>query len=351
MKKTSEIIGICIFLFCISISYISAINFNYINPEVELKSFKQHCSIENNADLYCKTLITFYILNETNQKTLFSITERLSSEIYAQFDEKSIKLCMWESNSEAYNYRDFNVSCNLSSDLKKELNESLGDLSIDLDLNNLKQNQILIYFEYKMKNFVIKDPVYNTLFFNVGNTGNSTIDRIIILPTNSVIEELSNLEIIAIIEGGKRVIATYSPGDSIAWYRDYEKEDNANKLKELSIILISFSLSIIFGFLFSEKLSGRSKLIWIIAGCFLLIVSFLLFKKYAGVTISIIELIFLSLSFIFIILAIVSGSTSTSLKGMKRQAKSLKRFLISKIALILWLIVILIIIWAYLIIR
>lgn len=275
MVKLNKI-GVFLFLiaFLFSINSVYALSFDYINPDIQIWKLSQLCSIENGADLHCNTLVYFFIINKTNSRESFEITELNQM----KFDEESIKLCNL-SDSIEISYRYFNVSC-YDSKINWSINDTnttyglYSELKLTLNLKELDETEHILQFNYIIYDFVFKDSAHDNLFLNTYNLPNNTfVWRSIILPKDSTIESLYNFKVIAYNKQEKKwIIATDKLGESTASYRDMGKEQKDRNKRDLLIIIISLSLSFIMSTFFSNR-SKRIKNILSLLGLLFLIPS------------------------------------------------------------------------------
>ena len=295
-----------VFLIIIFSMFVSALSFGSSDDKIKIHSLEQLCSIEK-KDLHCETLLGFFILNKTNTQISFDIYDGYGSRI-VDFDNKSISLCDWPQNNkqDVYNpYLRFNLSCHSEISLSKEF-PRFDELLIKINPLNLNETAYYLFFNFTVKNFIMSDPVYNALFFNVGNfPNNALIYRSIVLPKNSIIESSSlyNMNIFATLSDGRRVIFTDQP-NSFFEYRDWDKEQKEQQKRDISIIFISLSFSILFSLILSrKKQTKRTKNLWLLGGIVLLVISFILFYNLIGIVWSIVLIFFFVLLLLFMGLA------------------------------------------------
>ncbi|MEK6827227.1 MAG: hypothetical protein AABX99_01965 [Nanoarchaeota archaeon] len=175
----------------ILLNFTSALLFQPVDEDIKINSLEQRCSIENTNDLYCNVVVGFFIINKTKPDISFDIHEGLGTSVI--FYNKSISLCNWGDNyQDSVNpYLNFNLSCYPELPLKKEF-PRFDKLIIKINSTLLDNKIYNLFFNYTIKNFVIQDPLYNTIFFNVYLNSHSSNDtfivRNIILPKNSVID-------------------------------------------------------------------------------------------------------------------------------------------------------------------
>jgi hypothetical protein len=244
-QKIIFIFGLVIMLIRIT----SALSFNPFDENISVIGLYQECEIQNTQDLYCNVLIPFGIINETSQ-IKFDMWESPGS---LKFNNNSILLCSGFNLDEGVvnPYLDFNLeNCSKSN----VLGESYGNGTFSITINSKEltgDSSPSLFFNYTVKNFVQKDPVYDTLFFNlyINNLSNETfIRRNIILPKDSILNlnSLLNLQEIAIYNDGRRILQTTTPGQSTAVYEEGAKEKSDQNLRDISIILVSIGVSAIF---------------------------------------------------------------------------------------------------------
>jgi hypothetical protein len=263
-------------------SFASALNMDVSNEGVKITNCDQQCVIRDNNDLYCNVLLGIYVSNETYDITQIYLSSRNLGK--QEFYNKSAGLYHW-TTSNYHDHLDFNLTQKSNETFLKILNDK-GDLIIQFSNDEHNNNRYDLFFNYTVKDFVIKDPVYNTLFFNLhGVPENISIQRTIIMPENSVIDtgSLYNFKIMAILGDGRRIVSVSQVGQAVLTYRDWNKEEEDRKKRDLSIIFISMSLSVFFSIFLSRKnQSKRTKNLWM-SGCFfLLIVAMMLFFNLAG---------------------------------------------------------------------
>jgi len=300
------------------ISSISALVFQYPTNEININSIEQMCIIKDKSDLYCNVLLDISF-NKTTPNTYLEIGDRnLGDPI---FYPESTKICEWGDINSFGDYLNFNLSCNSTGFFKSKIND-YEDLRIDLDTYNLKRGRYSIFFNYTNKNFIIKDPLYNSIFFSLGNVddNNTRVWRTIILPKNSVIDSgsLYNFEILAILDDGRRIISSeYNRANMV--YRDWDKEQKENTKKDISIIFISLSFSVLFSLiLLRKKQTKRTRNLWLLGCSSLLIVSFILFYNLIGTFWSILLAILFVLIILFMGLAKASDELDMGNASIKR---------------------------------
>jgi len=320
MKKIIKILCILVFL-SISISFVSAINFEYVSPNIQINSLDQACYIQNNVDIYCNTLISFFVINRSDPNISITFIENLGSP-HAEFEETKIKLCDWGSDSRTNDYKDFNVNCSSYQPFKKEINNSRGEITIKFNINDLKNSQD-IYIPYTIKNFIVKDILYKNIFFNTYNL-NSSIFRTIILPKGYAVQSLYNFKIIMQNSEGSWIIGVDKGGDATASFRDIETEKITQNKRDISIVFISLGFSIIFTLILSGELKKRTKNLWLLGGFFLLLLSFILFYNLLGTFWSILLIIFFVLLLSFFGLANSSRNLDTNSSGKRDKNEILK---------------------------
>jgi len=308
-------------------SFISAFLFYSSGDEIQINSLEQFCIIQDKNDLYCNVLldITF---NKTKPEIILETSNRNIG--YSIFYPENSRLCELGSRGNSGDYLNFNLSCNPKLYLESEVTSN-GDLKIKLNPSKLEWNRYYLFFNYTNKNFVVKDPLYNSLFFNLGNIKNNTrIYKTIILPQNSVIDigSLYNFKILAILGDGRRVILSESEKASMV-YRDWDKEQKDRTERDKIVLFISFAFAIVIGFLFSDKkLSKRTQNCYILFGFFLLITGWILLGGTKGnLWLRIILLISFILLIFFGILASYSRSKDHKRSSIKRELKEIKKII------------------------
>lgn len=276
----------------------SSLIINSMNEDVEIDYFNQKCIAYEWGDLYCNTLVEFIIGNLTSSNIEFRISDRNIG--IPEFYNESVCLSKKFPNDLKKNpYMEFNLTCMGELEFKKELDKN-GDLRVQIDSDKLDQKRYYLFFNHTVKNFVTIDPLYNILFFNLGNlNSNASVYRIVTLPKDSIIDvgSLHNFKIMASFSDGRRILSTDSK-NAIVVYRSWDKEQKERNLRDKLVIFISFAFAIIFGFLFSDKkLSKRTKNCFMLFGFSLLITSWILLEGVKG---KILLKILLIISFIFI---------------------------------------------------
>lgn len=280
MKKTI-ISFISFILFILLINFSSALLLNIYNGDAKIFYIDQKCLIQEKENLYCNVLLDIFI-NQTGEKVFLDIQDGNIGK--ALFNQENINFYLVGDMGNSPDYLNFNLSNPSNIKFQKELiNEGLR---IKLNSSNFEEGRYYLFFNYTINNFVVKDAVYDTIFFNIDGISNETkIYRTIILPDNSVIDigSMYNFKIMAILEDGRRIVFSDQLGTSILVYRDWDKEQKERNFRDKIIIFISFALAISFGFLFSDKkLSKRTKNCFISFGFLLLISCWILLEGVRG---------------------------------------------------------------------
>jgi hypothetical protein len=280
--KTKKMFVI-IFMSLFFISFSSGLVFHNSEEEIDISSIDQKCIIQDKENLFCNVLIDVTYNESKENINLYIFDGNIGT---ALFDKKNIKFYeVGSRGNPSGDYLNFNFSKNpLEIDFKGESSEE--SINIEFNSSGFKWGRGYILFSYIVDDFVTKDQVYNTLFFNLHGVSEETrISRTIILPENSIIEvsSLYNSRIMAILEDGRRIISSNVEDNSIIVYRDWNKEQKDRNKRDRLILFISFSLTLIFGFLFSDKkTSKRTKNCWMLFGLSLLITSWILFVGEKG---------------------------------------------------------------------
>jgi hypothetical protein len=228
-------------------------------------------------------------------------------------------------------YKSLYFNCNKTILIEQNISSTEIYVKINLTILNKSNPRFSIKIKYKLKDFVFQNGDYNIAWMK-NNCGNCELQRFLVLPNqNSVIESLYNFQVVSRINNNW-VLETNNGEDAMVWYRDINKEFWERTKRDIIIIALTFSISLIFGFLFSNsKLSKRTKHLWSLAGACLFITTGILLYDLANVAkflhlsqgiVAIILMIFYFLFFIFLLLALSSGKKDepkeTLLKGLKR---------------------------------
>ncbi|VVB79945.1 Uncharacterised protein [uncultured archaeon] len=328
MKKIGMFIVLVIILNTCLVS--SMIISSYGKETIIINSIEQLCEIQNKEDLYCNTLLDISF-NRTSDPLVLEISDKnLGNPV---FSSGNVRLCkLGERGSSPGDYLNFNFDCESLKEGFKSNVTNLQDLTIRLNSSKLELDRYYLLFNYTNKNFVTFDPLYNTLFFNInininGPYNQTKIYRTIILPKNSVVDagSLYNFKIMAILSDGRRVVLTENIGSSSLVYIDWDKEQMEKTKRDQIIITISFALSLVMGFLFSDKkISKRTQNCFMASGVSLFITArILLSGTFGHIWLNMLLILMFISFFLFTGLALYSRGKDYETWGLWRELKEI----------------------------
>jgi len=139
---------------------------------------------------------------------------------------------------------------------------------------------------FNYKNFIIKRPDQKIFWQElIVNPQPRWSERYLKTEEDTVINSLLNYKTIRYrLEENKFILKAQDFGDSQVFYNNANEESQKRFYRDIFIIILSFGISLVFGFIFSEKgTSERTKNFWILAGISVIITAFILLIRETNV--------------------------------------------------------------------
>ena len=214
-----------------------------------------------------------------------------------------------------HNYDHINlIGCNIT--LKHSFNkeEDIWRYKLIIPKENITPNKlgytpvyIRLIFEYP--NFIITRPDLKILWLDLSVQPTPRyLERYLKTEDDAVIDSLLNYKIIRYdLDKDQFILKASELGDAQFFYKNAQEESNKRFIRDMIIIIISFGLSLVFGFLFSEeKLSKKTKDLLIICGASIFFMGDILLMEPNNVLFTFILLILFILLVIGSLLAVIS---------------------------------------------
>lgn len=254
-----------------------------------IQDVQQRSSIEID-NLYSETAINIIINNKTfiahNPKSYFELDLKTFEQYkFFPFYNLNISVCEDYISRSSSNFKDILYNCSKPINHNWLIKDNEDFLQIIINLTDVKSESFSIKIDYLIKDFIIHNGNYNVAWLENNFQHGGTYLRTLVLPqNNSIIESLHNFKIIA-QRNGSWVLELEKKDDALVWYRDAEKEKQSRNLRDWSLILITFGISLVIDnfFHFEEKKKKYDKittLIFMITGFLIFSTgAFLLFEK------------------------------------------------------------------------
>ena len=139
---------------------------------------------------------------------------------------------------------------------------------------------------FNYKDFIIKRPDQKIFWQElIVNPQPRWSERYLKTEEDTVINSLLNYRTIRYrLEENKFILKAQDFGDSQVFYNNANEDSQKRFYRDIFIIILSFGISLVFGFIFSEKgTSERTKNFWILAGISITITTFILLIRETNV--------------------------------------------------------------------
>ncbi len=257
MLSTIKIKKILLFILIIS-SFIlisekvssTDISYQTSGSSAYIQDVQQRSSIEED-NLYSETAINIIINNKTfiahNPKSYFGLYLKAFEQYrFFPLHNLNISVCEDHISQSSSNFKDILYNCSKPIKHYWLMGDNEDFLQVIINLTDVKSESFSIKIDYLIKDFIIHNGNYEVVWLKNNFQYGGTYLRTLVLPqNNSIIESLHNFKIIA-QRDGSWVLELEKKDDALVWYRDAVVEISEKNERDITIVIITLGLSLLF---------------------------------------------------------------------------------------------------------
>ncbi len=340
MKKAYLLLVIILLIIPSTMAVTEIILNKYPNEEISIGNFAELAQVSGN-NLIVEYVIELDIINMSSVRKdfelIFSFTKGEDrffipniKEVYAcqPIEDEDIQ---WGHNYDHIKLEGCNKT--LENSFSKENNSWRHNLVVtkeDITPNKLGYTPIYIRVIFEYPNFIIVRPDLKILWLDLSVQPTPRyLERYLKTENDAVIDSLLNYKIIRYdLDKDQFILKAPELGDAQFFYKNALEETDRRFRRDMVIVAISFGISLVFGFLFSEnKLSKRTKHLWMIGGGAIFLTSYILLRETNNIFFAYLSLISLITFFASIFLAILSSKKDNPYSTLGRNLSNIWKFI------------------------